>query len=601
MFGDIPGQAPAKAFFERVLRDGTLSHAYLLSGPEGLAKTAFARELGAALVSGCGNCGACPECERALRGAHPDLHVLEREGDVWRIAQVKAIVADLSLKPFSAARRVWVIPEIEYMNRESANKFLKSLEEPPSYVVFLLVTDRLERVLPTIRSRCQVVEFRPLSDTEVASHLLERCDVSPSAAEALARLSLGSVEKAARMAADAAGPGRREEYLKYAAAVVAAPRPKDGPAPADAFLDVLTREQAEVAAEVQKDLEDRLAEPSSVSSRTRRTSSGTWSRRRNAPSARLAVAGDSPHRMRSTCSSRGCATSGWSPPGHPMYSGTAITATRSSRGSWRRRNTTLVSWASPPGLARTCISPSTRSSRSRLFSPASRRSPPVPRICSVVFRGGGRVYQFGAGELELAPGDGVVVDTTRGADFGRVVKGPDEVAGDAAPRGLRKVLRKASAADFDAIASHREMECRAKRECRRLAADLKLDVKVVEARQAFDGPKLTITFFAEERTDARELQNRLGDRLSRRVELKQVSARDESRIVGGYGPCGRSLCCATFAGDQEPVSIRMAKDQNLPLNPTKNLAAVAGASCAVSSTSTRCMSRSASGRPSAGR
>jgi cell fate regulator YaaT (PSP1 superfamily) len=193
----------------------------------------------------------------------------------------------------------------------------------------------------------------------------------------------------------------------------------------------------------------------------------------------------------------------------------------------------------------------------------------VPRICSVVFRGGGRVYQFNAGDLELAPGDGVVVDTTRGNDFGRVVKGPDEVAGDQAPRGLRRVLRKASAADLEAIASHREAECEAKRTCRALAQELKLDLKVVEARQAFDGPKLTITFFAEERTDARDLQHRLGDRLGRRVELKQVSARDESRIVGGYGPCGRSLCCATFAGDQEPVSIRMAKDQSLPLNPTK--------------------------------
>jgi cell fate regulator YaaT (PSP1 superfamily) len=193
----------------------------------------------------------------------------------------------------------------------------------------------------------------------------------------------------------------------------------------------------------------------------------------------------------------------------------------------------------------------------------------VPRICSVVFRGGGRVYQFGAGDLELAPGDGVVVDTTRGNDYGRVVKAPEEVAAGDAPRGLRRVVRKASAADTEAMASHREAECEAKRTCRALANELKLDLKVVEARQAFDGPKLTITFFAEERTDARELQNRLGDRLGRRVELKQVSARDESRIVGGYGPCGRGLCCATFAGDQEPVSIRMAKDQNLPLNPTK--------------------------------
>lgn len=193
----------------------------------------------------------------------------------------------------------------------------------------------------------------------------------------------------------------------------------------------------------------------------------------------------------------------------------------------------------------------------------------MPRICSVVFRGGGRVYQFGAGDLELALGDGVVVDTTRGNDFGRVVKAPEEVAADDAPRGLRRVLRKASAADLEAIASHRELETRAKRECRALAKELKLDLKVVEARQAFDGPKLTITFFAEERSDTRELQSRLSDRLGRRVELKQVSARDGSRIVGGYGPCGRALCCATFAGDQEPVSIRMAKDQNLPLNPTK--------------------------------
>ncbi len=192
----------------------------------------------------------------------------------------------------------------------------------------------------------------------------------------------------------------------------------------------------------------------------------------------------------------------------------------------------------------------------------------MPRIASVVFRGGGRVYQFDAGDLELALGDQVVVDTTRGADFGRLVKGPDEVATADAPQGLKSVLRKATEADLAAVASHRGAELDAKRVCRQLVAELGLDMKVVEARQAFEGGKLTITFFAEERVDFRELVGKLNDRLKRRVELKQVSARDESRIIGGYGPCGRSLCCATFAGDQEPVSIRMAKDQSLPLNPT---------------------------------
>jgi cell fate regulator YaaT (PSP1 superfamily) len=193
----------------------------------------------------------------------------------------------------------------------------------------------------------------------------------------------------------------------------------------------------------------------------------------------------------------------------------------------------------------------------------------VPRIASVVFRGGGKVYQFDAADLALAPGDYVVVDTTRGADFGRAVRTPEDVPVGQAPRGLKRVVRKATQADLDAVGSHREAELEAKRECRKLVAELGLDMKVVEARQAFDGGKLTLTFYAEERVDFRELVGKLNDRLRKRVELKQVSARDQSRIVGGFGPCGRSLCCATFAGDQEPVSIRMAKDQNLPLNPTK--------------------------------
>jgi DNA polymerase-3 subunit delta' len=259
VFGDIPGQAPAKAFFERVLRDGTLSHAYLLSGPEGLAKTAFAIDLGAALVTSCDGCGACPECERARAGLNPDLHVLQREGDVYRVEQIEPVVADLSLKPFSAAHRVWVIPEVEYLNPQSANKLLKSIEEPPSYVVFLLVADRLERVLPTIVSRCQIVEFRPLGDAEVSGYLVDRHHVEPVSAEAFARLSRGSVERAARLAEDAAGPGLREQYLKYAAQILSGYRAPDGPEPATAFLGLLAGQQARIGEEVQEDLTRRTA------------------------------------------------------------------------------------------------------------------------------------------------------------------------------------------------------------------------------------------------------------------------------------------------------------------------------------------------------
>lgn len=193
----------------------------------------------------------------------------------------------------------------------------------------------------------------------------------------------------------------------------------------------------------------------------------------------------------------------------------------------------------------------------------------MPRIATVVFRGGGRPYEFDAGDLDLQPGDQVVVDTARGADFGRVVKGSQEVTADQAPRGLKRILRKATADDQEEVKAHRQLELEAKEACRKLVAELGLSVKVVEVRKAFGGEKLMVTFFAEERVDVRQLAERLSERVNRRVEFKQVSARDEARIVGGFGPCGRSLCCATFASDQEPVSIRMAKDQNLPLNPTK--------------------------------
>jgi cell fate regulator YaaT (PSP1 superfamily) len=193
----------------------------------------------------------------------------------------------------------------------------------------------------------------------------------------------------------------------------------------------------------------------------------------------------------------------------------------------------------------------------------------VPRIAGVVFRGGGKLYQFEAGELHLASGDRVIVDTVRGADFGYVVRAPQELPEDQAPSGLKKVVRVATASDLEKVEASRAAEDEAKSACRELAAAAGLQMKVVAAEQAFEGGRLVLTFFAEERVDFRELVGKLNQRLRRRVELKQISARDEARTVGGYGPCGRSLCCATFVGDQQPVSIRMAKDQNLPLNPTK--------------------------------
>ena len=257
MFDDVLGQDKAKEMFARALRERTLSHAYLLSGPEGLAKTAFARELAVALVSACGGCGACAECERARRGIHPDLHVVEREGDLIRFEQVGPVIADLGLKPFSGSRRVWIIPEVEYLHPAAANKLLKSVEEPPDYVYFLLVTDRLERVLPTIVSRCQLVEFRPLSDAVVAAYLRESHGLDGVAAEALARLSGGAVERAARLAGDA---DRRAEYLKQVALLLAGVRGDKAADAQRAFIGVLERHQKQIKDDAQEQLKVRVAE-----------------------------------------------------------------------------------------------------------------------------------------------------------------------------------------------------------------------------------------------------------------------------------------------------------------------------------------------------
>ena len=193
----------------------------------------------------------------------------------------------------------------------------------------------------------------------------------------------------------------------------------------------------------------------------------------------------------------------------------------------------------------------------------------MPNIVSVVFRDGGKLYHFDPRGLELVAGDPVVVETVRGLDFGHVVKDVEEVTEAGLPAGLKRVVRKATGNDLETLAHNRAYEAEALGVCRELVGEFGLDMKLVSAELTFDAKKILFSFAAEERVDFRDLVAELNERLKRRVELKQVSARDEARLVGGYGSCGRRLCCSLFAGDQEPVSIRMAKDQDLPLNPSK--------------------------------
>jgi cell fate regulator YaaT (PSP1 superfamily) len=193
----------------------------------------------------------------------------------------------------------------------------------------------------------------------------------------------------------------------------------------------------------------------------------------------------------------------------------------------------------------------------------------VADVVGVIFPNGTKTYYFDPAGLELARGDRVVVQTSSGPEIGQVVE-PNRTIEDAdLPAPLKKVTRLATGKDLEAQAASQNMRKEAMITCREMIAQHGLDMKLVGADISFGGEKITFSFYAEERVDFRGLVADLAKALKTRIELRQVGAREEARMVGGLGPCGRSLCCTLFPPGDDPVSIRMAKEQNLPLNPAK--------------------------------
>ena len=190
-------------------------------------------------------------------------------------------------------------------------------------------------------------------------------------------------------------------------------------------------------------------------------------------------------------------------------------------------------------------------------------------VVDVRFRDGGKTYFFDPGELTLLPDENVVIDTARGAEFGTVVRGNHEISATEMVAALRKVIRKATPVDCRTAAELRSREEKALVTCQEKADELKLDMQLVSAEWAFDGSKLLFFFTSDGRVDFRELVKILASMFRTRIELRQIGVRDKAKMVGGLGICGRPFCCREFLPDFQPVSIKMAKTQNLSLNPTK--------------------------------
>jgi cell fate regulator YaaT (PSP1 superfamily) len=193
----------------------------------------------------------------------------------------------------------------------------------------------------------------------------------------------------------------------------------------------------------------------------------------------------------------------------------------------------------------------------------------MPRVVTVGFRRAGRSYQFDAGHLDLRPGDSVVARTARGLELGAARSAPVEIPDDEVPQDLRPVVRKATEEDLRKDADNSAREREAMETAAQKIAEHGLDMKLIEAEATLDGSRMVLHFSAEGRVDFRALVRDLAKALHTRVELHQVGVRDEAKIRGGLGHCGRPLCCATFLTEFDPVGIKMAKEQELSLNPQK--------------------------------
>ena len=191
------------------------------------------------------------------------------------------------------------------------------------------------------------------------------------------------------------------------------------------------------------------------------------------------------------------------------------------------------------------------------------------KVVGIRFRNAGKIYYFGPGEFELNAGMHVIVETARGVEMGTVMTGPKDVPEESVVQPLKPVIRIATESDEKTAEKNREKEKEAYRICLEKIAKHNLDMKLVEAEYTFDNNKLLFYFTADGRIDFRELVKDLAAVFRTRIELRQIGVRDETKIMGGYGICGRQLCCHTYLSEFAPVSIKMAKEQNLSLNPTK--------------------------------
>lgn len=193
----------------------------------------------------------------------------------------------------------------------------------------------------------------------------------------------------------------------------------------------------------------------------------------------------------------------------------------------------------------------------------------MPKVVGIKFKKTQKVYYFEAGELEYVLGQGVVVETAKGVEFALVAMLPTEIAEEAVVSPLKPILRIATKDDLARVEKHEKKHDETVKICEELIEKSGLNMKLIDIEYAFDDSKLVVHFSSDGRVDFRELVKKMAGAFHTRIELRQIGARDECKMIGGLGPCGRGCCCREHLKDYTRVSIKMAKNQNLSLNPAK--------------------------------
>ena len=521
-FKDVVGHKDILKYISSAVENNRVSHAYILNGERGSGKKMLANLFAMTLLCETGDnepCGKCHSCKQAESGNHPDIiRVTHEKPNSISVDDIRTQVNNtVDIKPYQGPYKVYIIPQADMMTPQAQNAILKTIEEPPSYAVFLLLTENAETLLPTINSRCVMLKLRNIKDTLIKKYLMENLEIPDYKADMCTAFAQGNMGRAIMLANSDHFNEIREEavqLLKHISEmelneiVAAVKNISVYKLEITDYLDIIMIWYRDVllykaTKEIDKVVfKDQLQ---SIKEQARKSS----------------------------------------------YEGIELILESLEKAKARLKanvNFDLVM---------------------ELLFLTIRRTNHMTKVIGVRFRTAGKIYFFSPGKLEIKTGDKVIVETARGVEFGSVVTGPKEVEDDKITQPLKYVIRLATEDDKKKEEKNKEKEKEAFKICLDKIHKHGLEMKLIDAEYTFDNNKVLFYFTADGRIDFRELVKDLASVFRTRIELRQIGVRDETKIRGGIGICGRPLCCHTYLSEFAPVSIKMAKEQNLSLNPTK--------------------------------